>query len=104
MTTGGDRWRRQKISAPSSLLSASLASHPFTLTKPSGLTQALLNLLAQELHRPHDLLVRDQTAGVELGENAGEAELVPQPRETIGDHLRCADDRPGATRLVPAKR
>jgi hypothetical protein len=43
--------------------------------------------------------VRNQTAGVELGENAGEAELVPQFRKTIGDHLRCADDRPGAARL-----
>lgn len=66
--------------------------------------QARLNLLAQELHRPHDLLVRNQTAGVELSENTGETELVPQSRKTIGDHFRCADDRPGALRLVPAKR
>jgi hypothetical protein len=47
--------------------------------------------------------VRDQTTGIELGENAGEAELVPQSCETIGDHFRCADDRPGAACLVPAK-
>ena len=47
--------------------------------------------------------MRDQTAGVELSENAGEAELISEAREIVGDDLRRADDRAATPRLVPAK-
>src|SRR5215471_1396009 len=62
-----------------------------------------LHLLAKQLHRAHNPLVRDQAAGVELGENAGEAELISEARKIVGDDLRRADDRPAAPRLVPGE-
>ena len=48
--------------------------------------------------------MRDQAAGVEFGEDAGQAEPVPKPCEIIGDHFRRADDRPASPRLVPRDR
>src|SRR6516165_4307902 len=62
-----------------------------------------LHLLAQQLHRAYDPLVRDQAAGVELGENAGETELISEAREIVGDDFRGADDRTAAPRLVPGE-
>src|SRR5215469_3997946 len=62
-----------------------------------------LHLLAKQLHRAHNPLVRDQTAGVELSENTGEAELISEAREIVGDDFRRADDRPAAARLVPGE-
>src|SRR6516164_9005906 len=62
-----------------------------------------LYLLAQQLHRAHDSLVRDQTAGVEFSENPGEAELISEAREIVGDDFRSADDRAAAARLVPGE-
>src|SRR6516162_6635522 len=47
--------------------------------------------------------MRDQTAGVELSENAGEAELISEAREIVGDDLRRADDRAATPRLVPGE-
>src|SRR5271169_1186179 len=46
----------------------------------------------------------DQAAGVEFGEDAGQAEPIPKPCEVIGDHFRRADDRPAPPRLVPRDR
>src|SRR5215471_5226880 len=62
-----------------------------------------LDLLAKQLHRAHDPLMRDQTASVELSENAGEAELISEAREIVGDDFRRADDRPATPRLVPGE-
>jgi hypothetical protein len=56
------------------------------------------------LHRPHHLFVRDQAAGVELGEDAGKAETLLESSETIGDDFRRADDSSAAPRLVPRDR
>ena len=58
--------------------------------------QARLNLLAQELHRPHDLLVRNQTAGVELSENTGEAHDPSVEVRLCGLLVSwaCSGDRP----------
>src|SRR6516165_4127118 len=75
------------------------------MLRPSKMsTQSRLHLLAQQLHRAHNPLVRDQAAGVEFGEDAGKSELIPQAREVVGDDLRCADDRPAAPRFVPGQR
>jgi hypothetical protein len=52
------------------------------------LMQARLHLLASELHRSDDPVMRDQAAGVEFGEDAGQAEPIPKPCEVIGDHSR----------------
>src|SRR5260370_31854331 len=48
--------------------------------------------------------MRDQAACVELGEDAAEAELIPQALEIISDDLRRADDGPAAPRFVPGQR
>src|ERR1700751_1971583 len=68
-----------------------------------GSMQSRLHLLAQQLHRAHDALVRDQASGVELGENAGEAKLISKAREIVGDNFRGADDRAAATCLLPSE-
>src|SRR5271167_5251769 len=69
-----------------------------------GSMEPWLHLLAQQLHRVHNAFVRDQAAGVEFGEDAGEAELLPEAREIVGDDLRRADDRAAAPRLIPGER
>ena len=38
--------------------------------------------------------MRDQATGVEFGEDAGQAEPIPEPYEVIGDDFRRADDSP----------
>ena len=48
--------------------------------------------------------MRDQAAGVELGEDAGKAETLLESSETIGDDFRRADDSSAAPRLVPRDR
>jgi hypothetical protein len=44
----------------------------------------------------------DEPTAIHLGEDAGEAEFLPQPAETIGDHLRHADNGLAAQHLVIA--
>src|SRR6516164_6255362 len=68
-----------------------------------GSMEPRLHLLAQQLHRAHDPLVRDQASGVELGEDAGEAELISEARKIVGDNFRGADDRAAATCLLPGE-
>src|ERR1700680_3795322 len=48
--------------------------------------------------------MRDQPAGVEFGEDSGQAEPFLESRKTVGDHFRSADDSPTAPRLVPSNR
>src|SRR5437870_13900621 len=64
--------------------------------------QARLHLLAQQLQRAHHPLMRNNPAAIHFSEDAGETELLPQPLQTIGDHLRRADDGLAAQRLVIA--
>jgi len=58
-----------------------------------------LQLSRSERHHP---LLWDEPTAIHLGEDAGEAEFLPQPAETIGDHLRHADDGLAAQHLVIA--
>src|SRR5215467_689241 len=65
--------------------------------------ESRLDFFAQQLHRSHYPLMRDQATGVELGENSGEAELISEAREIVGDDFCGADDRAAATCLVPGE-
>src|SRR6516165_6039512 len=66
--------------------------------------ESRLHLLAQQLQRAHDPLVRNEAAAVQFGEDTAEAELLSKLRETIGDHLRRAKDGPALPRFVISHR
>src|SRR6516225_10823754 len=93
---GPEEYRVQSVVT---LACADMTTDPRTC----GLMQPRLHLLAQQLHRAHDPLVRDQATRVELGENSGELELISQAREIVGDDFRGADNRTAATCLVPGE-
>ena len=66
--------------------------------------EARLHLLAQQLQRTHDPFVRNEPTAVQFGKDTAETELLLQPGQTIKDHVRRADDRPAAQRLVVSDR
>ena len=49
------------------------------------------HLSAQQTHCRHDLGVRDQSAGIQLGQDAVEAEFVLQVAQALDDQCRRAD-------------
>src|SRR5271170_549807 len=84
---------------PSALQGAGIRA----VSPPASSMKSRLDLLAQQLHRSHHPLVRDQPAGVEFGENAGHAKLVSETREIISHHFRSADNGPPAPHLIPSE-
>src|SRR5215475_634475 len=59
----------------------------------SSSSEARFDILAQQLHCGQHLLMRDEAAAIELGENAAEADFLAQRFQTLGDRIRCADQR-----------
>ena len=57
------------------------------------------DLLAEEAQRVQHAIVRDQTAAIQLGEDAVEADLVAQLAQPLADAVGGADDDVAAQRI-----
>src|SRR5467141_672314 len=79
-------------SPPAKRLLTSTASISGTISRTASQSvESRHDLFAQQVQGGHHAIVRDEPAAIQLGQNAVDAELVLQRAQTIGHHLRRAD-------------
>src|SRR5260370_40424175 len=85
----GQRQSREASFTPAARRSGVVRASVMNLRSGSGarLLDPRHDLLAEEPQRVHHALMRDQAAGIELRQDAVDAELIAQAQKPVGDAL-----------------